>query len=82
MTPEAMLEPYDVTLNGATAKERAAWVEKVYRQIQELGLQDEQFYIHAGIMYQGICKYLNNCIFPVSGLGIGAQLKWYKERGY
>jgi len=82
VAPDTALEPYDVTLNDASAKERRVWASRVYDQICELGLQNEQFYVHAGDMYQGVCKYLQNCMFPVSGLGIGQQLRWYKERGY
>jgi len=78
--PYRIIEPYDLSLNDMSAKERAKWSEMVLSQIAKLGLDDEKFYVHAGKKYQGICKYHANYHVPLAGLGIGQQLAWYKER--
>jgi hypothetical protein len=85
VSPEAVLEPYDVTLNDASQAERRAWATKVLRQLDaELGsVAGRTFEIHAGAHYcdHGLVKGLRErgaiVEQPVAGLGLGQQLEFY-----
>lgn len=79
VSPGEIIAPYDITLNNMGTKKRYRWAEKVYQQIKSLGLQHD-YYFHAGMMYREYLQLYFKFQAPLEGLGIGRQLKWYKER--
>lgn len=82
--PEAVIEPYDLTLKRLSRTEQTDWGLKVVHQLEaRLGvLRDLTFEIHAGKEYvEAVGKPLENqgagVIWPLRGLRIGEQLQWY-----
>jgi hypothetical protein len=78
--PFKLTEPYDQTLVGENKAGKESWAQMVYEQLQELGLENEEFFIHAGKDYQFICKYLPKCTVSTPEGGIGRKLQWYKNQ--
>jgi len=84
--PNDVIEPYDITLNKMSVKERKDWSEKVSKQLQQrLNLSAYGIvYFHAGKNYREfLISKLNKvglqCKVPLANLSIGKQLRWYKE---
>ena len=85
LLPHDEIEPYDLTLNDMSSKEREAWAEKVFKQMKSrLNLKDlDKVYFHAGKCYREhlIPKLEEICITcetPLKNLIIGKQKAWYK----
>lgn len=78
--PSRVLDPYDETLAGKPAGDRAAWGERVASQIDALGFRGATFGLHAGSDYASPLESRIKCRRPLAGLGIGEQLAWYKAR--
>jgi hypothetical protein len=76
------IEPYDITLNRMTARERKAWASKVLAQLGEHGdIQRDHFVILAGQKYrQCLLPHLKSYEIPMSGLLIGKQLQFLKRQ--
>jgi len=76
------IEPYDVTLNKMTARERRNWAAKVTSQLQEhCDLGKDHFVILAGQKYrQYLLPHLKSYEVPLAGLPIGKQLQYLKEK--
>lgn len=82
LKPTDIIEPYNITLNTMKKNEIVEWSYKVYNQLCTFELSQVDFY--AGEKYR---KYLIpllqnkniNIEVPLKGLGIGQQLKFYKE---
>jgi hypothetical protein len=82
LDPEEPIAPYDLSLKTLSAEERRTWAKRVLGQIEERGLGDATFFIHAGDRYAThLLPYLR-AERPVAGLGIGKQLAWYREHGF
>ena len=80
--PDQWVEPYDLSLRHLTRAGREAWADEVVRQLRERGLEDAEFFLHAGENSAGpLARRLARTHRPLQGLGIGRQLAWYKERG-
>jgi hypothetical protein len=85
--PDALLEPYDVTLNDASQAQRRAWADMVLRQLDaELeSCAELTFEIHAGANYAdfGLVAGLRardaTVVRPTSGLSMGRQLAFYAD---
>lgn len=84
--PDDVIEPYNLTLNKMSTEEVKAWSERVFKQMQDridlsgIGV----VFFHAGNNYRKhlIPKLQSlgiGCIVPLGNLGIGKQLRWYKE---
>lgn len=74
--------PYEDTLNTKTEKQKKIWAYKVYKQMKSLNFDfDKQTVFLCGNNYR---KYLitkfSNAIAPLSGLGLGKQLQFYKQQ--
>ena len=88
--PDAVLEPYDVTLNDASRAERRVLGAEVLRQLDdELGsCAGLTFEIHAGANYTdfGLVSGLRSrgatVEQPVAGLSMGQQLAFYAAAGF
>lgn len=85
--PDAVLEPYDVTLSDASRSEREAWAARVLRQLDaELGsCRGLTFEIHAGANYvdfglaSGLTARGATVERPAAGLRQGEQLSFYSR---
>ena len=84
--PDDKIDPYDLTLNDMSSKERKEWAESVFNQMTvKLKLQDfDKVLFHAGKKYREhlipkLEKVGIRCEIPLEGLGIGEQKAWYKE---
>ncbi|HLI44809.1 MAG TPA: hypothetical protein VKU92_10130 [Acidimicrobiales bacterium] len=85
--PDAVLEPYDVTLNDASRQERREWNRRVLAQLRDrLGdLGEYEFEIHAGASYRdfgltdGLTSAGASVSVPAAGLGFGHQLAFYAD---
>lgn len=88
--PDQMVEPYDLTLGGMGRQERRWWGRRVVGRLCELHppATGPAWYLHAGVLYR---EYLyqgplldaaieGRIDAPLEGLGIGRQLRWYRER--
>lgn len=76
-----MIEPYDVTLNTMSARERKIWAKKVLEQMREhCDLLTDHFIILAGQKYrQYLIPQLTSYEVPMQGLTIGKQLQYLKR---
>jgi len=83
--PETEIEYYELYLPKTPLDYRKNWAEKVFGQIKELYLVETELHIFAGEAYR---KYLVPLLeeygyrtnVPLKGLGIGQQLKWFKDK--
>lgn len=76
-----IVSPYNETLNTKTKKEKQLWAYKCYYQLTKKNINFEEEVVWlCGENYREylIRKFTNNKI-PIKGLGIGEQLKFYKE---
>lgn len=75
---DAVIEPYDLTLNKMTAAERRDWSQKVLEQLRALtDLDNDEVIILAGENYRkGIVGALKHVEIPMENLGVGQQLKF------
>lgn len=82
VVPETVLEPYDLTLADLTALERRQWAQQVAADLDDLGLTEGRFYLHAGALYrQGLERLLPDTVLPFGRpLPIGKQKAWYRQR--
>ena len=73
---DQLLEPYEKSLKGMTAKEKAAWSERIFQQLsQKENIKESTFVILAGWDYY--CDYyrrLPHCELPIKGLRYGEIL--------
>ena len=76
------IEPYNLTLNNMTVKERKTWAAKVLSQLREhCSLIQDHFVFLAGQNYrQYLIPYLKSYEISLKGLTIGKQLQFLKEK--
>ncbi len=82
--PDAVIEPYEQTLNDASAAERRAWADRVHGQMREARLLEGEAKLIwlAGAKYRAdLAKRLRGVVqvMPLEGKRIGEQLQWYTE---
>ena len=75
------IEPYKVTLNKMSARQRRNWADKVLTELKRnCDLENDHFVILAGVKYrQYLMSHLNSCEVPLAGLPIGKQLQFLKK---
>ena len=85
--PEAVLEPYDVTLSRTSRDYRREWARRVLRQLDEAcgSLDGRSIEIHAGTAYTSSLRPLLESrgavvVEPLQGLRQGQRLAWYGSR--
>jgi hypothetical protein len=78
VAPDALVAPYDETLNRVGVAGRRAWDGAVLAQVRALG--PAQITVLAGSKYCGWCDRVPNVSRPLRGLGIGQQLAWFKAQ--
>lgn len=81
VSPEADLDPYDVTLNTMNRLEKRAWGLMVAEQIERLCADPSEIVMLAGSAYADpLMPFLQSkferVFRPMSGLGIGRRLSW------
>lgn len=84
VSPVQVIEPYEVTLIGQSVQSKKAWAKMVARQLESRGLLGKgvEFCLHAGKDYsEHLLPFLKDCqvSMPMKSLGIGEQLKFYKD---
>jgi len=77
---EEEIEPYDVTLNDMSTREKNKWARMVFKQIQDHpdipDIKEVKFLILAGMSYRGTLEpVLPHTEMPLYGLPIGMQLQ-------
>jgi hypothetical protein len=82
LTKEAIISPYDVTLNIMKIENRKIWSSKMFNQLKRLNPTKIDFY--AGQKYrQFLIPLLEEqgviCTVPLQGLQIGQQLQFYTK---
>ena len=76
------IEPYDVTLNRMSIKDRKAWATKVLAQLVEhSNIHQDHFFILAGQKYrQYLLPNLKSYEIPMLGFPIGKQLQFLNKQ--
>ena len=76
-----VITPYNVTLVTSTESERKVWAEKVRQQLIRKGFDfNEETVFLCGQHYRKhLVKHFTHATAPLSRLGIGQQLAFYKE---
>lgn len=85
VSPDTVIEPYDVTLNAMGVGERRAWAAKVQRQLEPVTRAGDTVVMLAGARYrEGLMAALQRrgvrVEVPMEGLKIGEQLQWLSRR--
>jgi hypothetical protein len=79
--PDTLVEPYDLRVSMLTRAERQVWADGVGEQIRRLHLMNTKAEIHAGMEYrQPLAHWLVDWGRPLQHMGIGQQLRWYKQK--
>jgi hypothetical protein len=70
------IEPYEKTLNGAGAREKREWADRVLKELREVAdLERDRFTILAGVNYrEHILPHIRQYDLPLEGLMFGQQL--------
>lgn len=76
-----VIEPYELTLNNMTEKERKIWAYKVIKQCEEKNIDfSETALFLCGSNYRRyVMTKFPNATAPLAKLSIGKQLQYYKE---
>ena len=82
--PDAVISPYDETLNRMGVADRIAWAQKVQSQMDEQLPDADEIIVLAGARYrEHLEPYLRRRFpavgIPMEGLRIGEQLSWLKN---
>ena len=82
---DQVISPYNVFIGDLSANERRQWAINTARSVSDIVTSDIEISIFAGKKYR---QYLVPALIfsdfsvtvPLEGLGIGQQLKWFKEK--
>lgn len=83
--PDAVIAPYEKTLNTLRVRERRAWANRVIDQMQRELPDASQVVLLAGHRYREfLLDYLRRrfeeVMVPLEGMRIGEQLSWFAKR--
>lgn len=83
--PDALIAPYERTLNRMRATERRDWGQRVLAALEPKLVGIERVVVLAGERYREhlvpeLTRRRLQVDVPLEGLGIGEQLHWLKER--
>jgi hypothetical protein len=81
LDPDAVISPYERTLNRMGVRDRRAWAAKVIEQMERSLPRSDRIVVLAGERYrEGLMDYLRgrtrSVLIPLEGLKIGEQLRW------
>lgn len=76
-----IIEPYNLTLNEMSEKDKRNWAKEVINQLQEKNVDfNEKTIFLVGNNYRKyLLRYFSDYEIPLEGLPIGMQLSWYKS---
>lgn len=80
--PEAIIAPYEKTLNAMQVDQRRQWAARVIDQMKSTLPRSDSIVVFAGARYREfITEYLGSrvseVLIPLDGLRIGEQLSWF-----
>jgi hypothetical protein len=78
-----IVAPYEESLHNKQRQYFKEWLEQVVKQIKETIPQGTELFFHTGNRHRKLIPLLQGeyiCHEPTKGMGIGRQLKWYKEQ--
>ena len=83
LEPDTIIQPYNLHLKSTSKDYRLNWSENVLKDLkQKTDIENDEFIILAGNDYMKyLLEYIPNHNNPVKGLGIGQQMKFFKEFG-
>lgn len=88
VTPDEVLEPYDLRLATTQASYRQDWGARVVKQLQDAcgPLAGKTVEVHAGSAYVqpirgGLVQAGARVVEPLAGLTLGGRLAWYSSHG-
>ena len=86
VAPDEVIEPYDVSLNDETVRERRQWSKKVAEQLRPQCVRGTCIIFLAGEKYRqflvpALEKMSCKVCVPMKALRIGEQLHWLSEQG-
>lgn len=81
VAPDAVISPYDDTLNRMPVAERRIWAQRVVDEVDRMSLRPDRFVIFAGARYREflvgpLVDRARTVTVPMLGLSIGQQLRW------
>jgi cytoplasmic iron level regulating protein YaaA (DUF328/UPF0246 family) len=76
-----VISPYEQTLNAMTEKERKIWAYKVIKQCEQKGIDfaEKTVFLCGNNYRKYVMQKFKNATAPLSKLGIGQQLQFYKN---
>lgn len=79
--PDDIIRPYELTLNSMNKRQRQQWAYKVYKQLvrEEIDFDEEAIFLCGKKYREFIMTKFTNAKAPLENLGLGEQLKFYKE---
>jgi cytoplasmic iron level regulating protein YaaA (DUF328/UPF0246 family) len=82
LSPDDLIEPYELTLKKMKKLERRAWADKVLAALrQSCDLDTEEFVFLAGVPYrENLVSHIRHYTVPMEGLDFGTQLRWLGEQ--
>ncbi len=87
VTPDSVIEPYEVTLNKMRKLDRQSWARRVFQALCHVTSGDDEMIVLAGHKYRETLVPLlqqrgNHIDVPMEGMGIGEQLHWLDEQSW
>jgi cytoplasmic iron level regulating protein YaaA (DUF328/UPF0246 family) len=82
LSPEDLIEPYELTLKTMKSADREAWAQGVLSALrQNFDLDTDRFVFLAGNPYRkGLTPHIKHHAAPMEGLTFGKQLQWLEEQ--
>jgi cytoplasmic iron level regulating protein YaaA (DUF328/UPF0246 family) len=82
LSPDDLIEPYELTLKKMKKPERRAWADKVLAALrQSCDLDTDEFVFLAGVPYrENLVSHIRHYTVPMEGLDFGTQLRWLGEQ--
>lgn len=87
VSPEEVLEPYELRLSNSSREYRREWGQKVVNQLAHASgpIEDLTIEVHAGSAYTDAIRDLLRAagaevVEPLAGLSFGPRLAWYGDR--
>jgi hypothetical protein len=82
LSPDDIIEPYELTLKKMKKGERRAWAERVLMALREnCDLEADTFVVLAGVPYrENLLSHIKHYAVPMRGLDFGTQLQWLGQQ--
>jgi cytoplasmic iron level regulating protein YaaA (DUF328/UPF0246 family) len=82
LSPDEMIEPYELTLKTMKTAERRAWAQGVLSALRRnCDLDADRFVFLAGDPYrQNLVPHIKHYSVPMEGLAFGKQLQWLERQ--